>query len=115
MEGDTSVYQAFKLWLAGYVPLERNTLHYLVGAVLLAGAVIWSRRQLRSAPFLAALAVSLVLGVAMELADRRDDIASLGRWRWQSSLADIWRTIAFPLAGVLLLWWARGRSGGTRK
>ncbi|MEY8829790.1 hypothetical protein AB9K34_15500 [Sedimentitalea sp. XS_ASV28] len=51
----------------------------------------------------------------MELADRRDDIASLGHWRWRSSLADIWRTIALPLAGVLLLWWGRGRAGGSRK
>ncbi|WP_424985592.1 hypothetical protein [Microbulbifer sp. S227A] len=107
MEDDPSAYQGFKLWLAIHVPLERNTLHYLVGAVLVAGAVIWSRRGLRLGPFLIALAVALLMGVAMELADRRDDLASLGHWRWRASIADICRTIALPLAGVLLLW--RGR------
>ena len=105
MEVEISAYQAFKLWLAGYVPLDRNTLHYLVGVGLLAIAILCVRNQPRTRPLVLAFAVAFVLGVAMELADMRDDLATLGYWRWRASLLDLGRTIAFPLGGYLFARW----------
>ncbi|MDU9002929.1 hypothetical protein [Sedimentitalea todarodis] len=105
MEAETSAYQAFKLWLAGYIPLDRNTLHYLIGAGLLAAAMVHVRNRPRTRPLVLALIVAIALGAAMELADLRDDVATLGYWRWRASLLDFGRTIAFPLAGVLLARW----------
>lgn len=105
MEVETSAYQAFKLWLAGYIPLDRNTLHYLIGAGLLAGALVQVCRRPGMQPLVLALAVAVVLGVAMELADLSDDVATLGYWRWRAGLLDMGRTIAFPLAGLLLARW----------
>lgn len=105
MDLETSAYQGFKLWLAGYIPLDLNTLHYLIGAGLLLGAMVHVRKRPRMLPLVLALVVAIALGVGMELADMRDDLAALGYWRWRASLLDLGRTIAFPLVGVLLARW----------
>ncbi len=120
MEVETSAYQGFKLWLAGYVPLDRNTLHYLVGAALVSVALIRLRKQPRTRPLAVALVVAFILGVAMEIADMRDDVATLGYWRWPASLLDLGRTIAVPvgayiLARWLLKWPATSRDHGSRR
>lgn len=105
MEIETSAYQAFKLWLAGYIPLDRNTFHYLIGAGLLGIALFNVRKSPRTRPFALALAIAVVLGFAMEFADLRDDMATLGFLRWRASLLDLGRTIALPLAGFVVVHW----------
>lgn len=106
---ETSAYQAAKLWITGHVPLERNTIHYLIGLALLVAAGIVSVRRLRLAPFAWALGVAAVLGGAMEWADLRDDLASLGYRRWAASGADMLRTTVFPVLGVIAVAIAKNR------
>lgn len=101
MDVETSAYQAFKLWLGGYIPLERNTLHILFGLALASVATVFCRRGLRLRPFAIAFAAALLAGTAMELADRRDDIAAFGHWRLGTSLLDLGRTILFPASALI--------------
>lgn len=105
MEIETSAYQAFKLWLAGYIPLDRNTFHYIIGVGLLGVALFNVRKSPRTRPFALAVVIAGVLGFAMELADLRDDMATLGHWRWRASLLDLGRTITLPLAGFFVVRW----------
>ena len=114
MDPQTSAYQAFKLWLTGHVPLDRNTIHYLIGAALMMAAALRARRRPGLMPFAIALVLATVAGAAMEWADRRDDLAALGHWRWRASLIDLGRTIAFPALGfcvMLIRFKNRGRDG----
>ena len=104
MQAQTSDYQLFKLWLEQYVPIERDILHVMLGAGLLAVAFALTWRNRRLGPFLAALAIAMVLAVLMELLDRRDDLRVFGAWRWQASLGDIIRTTFFPAVGALVVW-----------
>ena len=103
MRDGTSDYQAFKIWLAGYVPVDRDWLHVLFGLFLVILALAATRRQWRLGPFVLALIAAVVLGVAMEMADRFDDIRTHGAWRWRESLADILRTAAVPLVSVVTM------------
>lgn len=112
MDVETSVYQAFKLGLAGHIPLERDTLHILLGLVLASGATLRCRRRFRIRPFAIAFAAALLAGSAMELADRSDDIAAFGHWRVGASLADLGRTILFPALGLIAVAAIRLRQRG---
>ena len=100
MAPETSTYQAFKIWLAGYVPIDRDLLHIIFGAGVLAIAVIgsgWRRGAV------GAFVVTLVLAVGMEAIDRRDDIALTGTWRWGESVTDVIRTVLVPALAVAWL------------
>ena len=115
MDVQTSAYQAFKLWLAGYVPLERDTLHILLGLCVVILAALHCRSGLRLIPFAVAFVAALLAGSAMELADRRDDIAAFGHWRVGTSLLDLGRTMLFPalaLAAVTLILRHRAQRDG---
>lgn len=98
---ETSAFQSLKLDLIAVLGLSKDALHPHVGLLLLfAAAGLW-RRPLRSPwPWLTVLTVAL----AGELLDRRDDLASLGYWRWQVSLHDLLNTLLWP---TLLTLWAR--------
>jgi len=98
---ETSSYQALKLWLQGYIPLDRDQFHLLIGAVILLAVWLWKR------PVLAAFGIALLAGVAMEVLDARDDLRSFGYWRWFESLTDIFLTIAVPLLANVLIWGRR--------
>lgn len=108
MSPDTSTYQAFKLWLGGYVPLDRDTLHFLVGFGLVLLVLLVARRKSLRWKLLVAFALSFFAGAVMEVLDRRDDIAWLGTWRVGASAVDLLRTIAIPgLALTLHLFWSQ--------
>lgn len=93
----TSTYQGLKLLIGQVVPLERNTIHILIGLLIVAIALALSRAGTIQRPLIWALGASLLAGVAMEALDRRDDIAWLGYWRWSVSLADVLRTVSVPV------------------
>lgn len=89
----TSLVQSLKLTLVSALGLSKDALHIHVGlgAFLLTALVF--RLPLRSWwPWLASAALAC-LG---EVVDMRDDLASLGRWRWQASLHDLWNTAFWP-------------------
>ena len=101
MGSGTSAWQGTKLWLHGYVPVDRDLLHLLIGLALLAAALVAGRQHPGPRPFVVALALATVLGAGMEVLDRRDDIASLGGWRWRESATDLLATILFPALGTI--------------
>lgn len=104
MEQDTSAYQSLKILLAEYVPIDRDILHVVIGLALTLVAIAMTGRSLRLRPFVGAFVVACILGAAMEILDMRDDIKSLGLWRWQASTLDFLRTIFVPAVGLLIVW-----------
>ena len=107
MEQSSSTYQSLKILFAAYVPIDRDILHVVIGLVLTAIAVSIARRSMRLWPFLVAFAIACFLGVAMEVLDIRDDIQSLGAWRWRASALDFIRTIFVPAVGLIIAWFIR--------
>jgi len=95
---ETSAFQSIKLAIVATTGLSKDALHIYVGlAVFLAVAVVL-RKPLRSTvPWLVAFAMA----IAGEVLDMRDDIASLGYWRWGASVHDALNTLFWPT--VLLL------------
>jgi hypothetical protein len=90
---ETSTVQAIKLAIVAATGLSKDALHLHVGMAVFLVAAMVSRRPVSSwLPWLAVLAVAL----AGEGVDMRDDLASLGHWRWSASLHDIVNTIAWP-------------------
>ncbi len=95
---ETSAVQMTKLLVMGFTGLSRDALHIYVGLIVyLVAALLW-RRSFRSVlPWLAVILVAM----AGELLDMRDDLNTVGHWRWKASLHDIVNTSFWP--GVLLL------------
>ncbi|PCJ10200.1 MAG: hypothetical protein COB16_02695 [Rhodobacteraceae bacterium] len=102
MDDQTSPYQSFKIWLAEYLPLDRDSLHVLIGLTLVLAAIFMTRKSLRLGPFIWALTAACAVGIGMEALDRVDDIRTLGAWRWRASLLDGARTIYVPLLAVFV-------------
>ena len=104
MSAEPSSYQVIKIWLEQYVPVERDTLHFVIGALILALVLVLTRHRRNLRPYLVALTLALALAIAMELLDRRDDLRSLSYWRWQESLWDVLRTISIPALACIWMW-----------
>ncbi len=100
---ETSHYQALKLLVGEYVPIDRDYLHILVGLLLVVVAVSVNRYRTRSSTFLLTFMVACAIGAAMEFADMFDDINSLGQWRWDESILDFLSTILFPAMALLFV------------
>jgi uncharacterized membrane protein YqgA involved in biofilm formation len=99
-----STFQGFKHEIVQFAALSKDALHIYVGlaAFLLAAAV--ARKGLKSVfPLLAVV----VIAVAGELLDARDDFRNLGRWRIGASLHDLLNTILWPLVLWLLARYSR--------
>ena len=96
---ETSTVQAIKLAIVSFTGLEKDALHIYVGLGIFLGFAALLKRPLRcAAPWLAVL----FFAVGGELFDMRDDIASLGLWRWRASLHDVLNTIFWPTVFLLL-------------
>lgn len=94
---ETSWYQGAKLVLESTLGVSKDALHVYVGLAVYLGASVVFRKPLNS---LLPLALVFLAAVAGEALDMRDDIASLGYWRWQASLGDIANTVLGPM----LIW-----------
>ncbi len=104
MQGEFSQYQAAKIRLAEYLPIDRDVLHVLIGGLLVLGAVfLWRRRQ-SVTPFVWALAIASVAALGMEYLDMQGDLQTYGSWRWRASLLDILRTISVPALSLFVVW-----------
>lgn len=96
---ETSTVQSIKLAIISTTGLSKDALHIYVGLAIFLVAAIVLRKPLRSVvPWLLVLAVV----VAGELVDMRDDILSLGYWRWGASVHDILNTLFWPTVLLLL-------------
>lgn len=96
---NTQPYQAFKLWLADYVPIDRDLLHIAIGALIVIAALWWKRDRLHA--LLAGLGLAFVAGFGMEVLDIRDSWVAGEVLRWDLSFADLLRTVADPLVALL--------------
>ena len=95
---ETSAVQSIKLAIVTATGLSKDALHIYVGlAVFLAAAVVLHKPLRSIVPWL----VIFAMAIAGEVLDMRDDIASLGYWRWGASLHDVLNTLFWPT--VLLL------------
>lgn len=96
---DTSITQTLKLAIVSATGLSKDALHIYVGMAVYLTLIVITRRF---KPCIALLAV-LLIACAGEWVDRRDDLASLGYWRWQASVHDILNTVFWPTV-LTLLW-----------
>ena len=74
MNSETSAFAQFKFWVVELIPLDRDYLHVLVGAALLVLYLLWKigrRRQFRGYEV---VGIALIVAVAAELMDIRDDL-----------------------------------------
>jgi hypothetical protein len=76
---EPSAVQAIKMAIVGASGLSKDALHIYVG---------------------------LAVAMAGELLDMRDDIASLGYWRWSASLHDMANTVFWPAVLAALARWS---------
>ena len=97
---ETSAVQSIKLALVQAVGLSKDALHIYVGLIVFFVVAITLRRRPASYLPLVAVVVTAILG---ELVDMRDDIKSLGAWRWRASLHDLANTVFWPLVITLLV------------
>ena len=99
-----SAFQTFKQDIQAVVGLSKDALHIYTGLIVfLVGAAI-ARQGLRSrAPLIAAV----VVAVAGELLDARDNVRSLGEWRVWASCRDVINTLFWPLMLWLLARYSR--------
>ena len=109
MEQSSSTYQSLKILIAEYVPIDRDILHVLIGLALTVVAVVIARKSMRLRPFLGAFVIACLLGATMEVLDLRDDLKTLGAWRWRASGLDFIRTIFVPTIGVFIAYMLQKR------
>ncbi len=93
----TSEYQLFKLRVLDVIPVSKDAAHIYVGMGCLLLALILFRAPLRS---YRALIPGVIAALAMEVIDLRDDLASVGHFRWGASLKDVVNTNLLPAALV---------------
>jgi len=95
----TSKYQLFKLRVLDVIPVSKDAAHVYVGMGCLLLALLIFRAPLRS---YRALIPGLIVAIAMEVFDLRDDLVSVGRFRWGASLKDMVNTNLLPLVLVTM-------------
>ena len=95
---EISVGQSIKLALVHAVGLSQDALHIYVGLIVFVVVAVPSRQ----AGYLPLIAV-VVTSTLGEVVDMRDDINSLGAWRWRASLHDLANTDFWPFVITLLV------------
>lgn len=97
---DTSNFQTIKLAVVGFTGLSKDALHVYVGLTVFLVVALVHKRRLRSLWTVGSVLLVASLG---ELLDMRDDLTSLGHWRWRASLHDIVNTTFWPMVLWVLL------------
>jgi hypothetical protein len=95
----TSAYQLLKLKVLHVVPLAKDAVHIYIGFACFVLAVIVLR--IRPTSFKAVLP-GLVVSLAMEISDMRDELVYNGHVLWAASLKDVVNTNLIPSVLVLL-------------
>ncbi len=96
---ETSTVQMIKLAIVATFGLSKDALHIYVGLTVFLVSAMLLKKPLRSiGPWLAVLAIA----ITGELLDMRDDILSLGHWRYMASMHDIINTLFWPTILMLV-------------
>ncbi len=97
---ETFAVQSLKLALVQAVGLSKDALHVYVGLIVFFVVVIALRKRSASPWPLTAVMMVAIVG---ELVDMRDDISSLGVWRWRASIHDVLNTAFWPFVITVLV------------
>ena len=97
---ETSAVQSLKLALVQAVGLSKDALHIYAGLIVFFVVIIPLRNRSASPWPLIAVMIVAIIG---ELVDMRDDINSLGAWRWRASIHDVLNTAFWPFVITLLV------------
>ncbi|UDM37912.1 hypothetical protein LIS44_12820 [Acinetobacter haemolyticus] len=92
-----STFQELKIYVVNFTELSRDALHIYAGLTLFFIVAFFHHHKLKSK--WAILAV-LIVAIAAELLDARDDLINHGLWHIGASVHDIINTIFWPL----LIW-----------
>ncbi len=97
---ELSTVQATKMALSTFASLSKDALHVHVALALFLAVLAFARNRHR---LLIAWVCVLLAALIGEAFDMRDNLATLGRWRWRASLHDILNTMLWPtiLAAVV--------------
>ncbi len=101
MSTERSAFSQLKRYVEELVPLDRDYLHILVGAAILASYLIWKavkRRQFRGHEV---VGIVFLVAVVAELMDFWDDIGETGYPDIAESLKDIILTVSVPAAAAI--------------
>ncbi|MCS4292729.1 putative membrane protein YqgA involved in biofilm formation [Comamonas sp. BIGb0152] len=90
---ETTAIQSVKLVIVSATGLSKDALHIYVGIAIFLVARLAFRKY---ANMFLPVAVVVVAACIGELLDMRDDINSLGYWRWAASLHDVVNTAFWP-------------------
>lgn len=91
---ETTAVQSLKLAIVSATGLSKDALHIYVGITVFLVAGLALRKYMNTFFPVAAVVAVACIG---ELLDMRDDINSLGYWRWGASLHDVVNTVFWPL------------------
>ena len=91
---ETSTFQAIKLAIVSVIGLSKDALHIYVGLTVYLLATLALRHRART---LWPVLLVFLIACMGEVVDMRDDIRSLGYWRWPASLHDVVNTVFWPL------------------
>ncbi|MGC3818811.1 hypothetical protein [Acinetobacter sp. G11] len=92
-----SKFQELKIYIVNFTELSRDALHMYAGLMLFFIVAFFHHRQLKSKW---SIWTVLIVAIAAELFDARDNLINHGLWRIGASLHDIINTIFWPL----LIW-----------
>ena len=101
MSAEGSIFRELKIYVEELVPLDRDFLHILVGAAILASYLIWKaakRRQFRGHEI---VGIVFFVAVVAELMDIWDGIEEEGYPNIAESLKDIVLTVSVPAAAAI--------------
>jgi hypothetical protein len=96
---ETTVFQAIKLAVVSVTGLSKDALHIYIGLTVYLAACLALRKSARNWWPVLLVVLIACLGEAL---DMRDDIHSLGHWRWRASLHDVVNTVFWPVVLYLL-------------
>ncbi|SMF93928.1 hypothetical protein SAMN02949497_1224 [Methylomagnum ishizawai] len=96
---ETSLVQAAKLAIVSATGLSKDALHIYVGLTVYWVTTLAIGKHTRAFHPLLIVVFIACLG---EMLDMRDDISSLGYWRWSASLHDVVNTSFWPFVLYLI-------------
>ena len=96
---ELSTVQTIKMAVSSTIGLSYDALHVYVSlAVFFTTASVFHKSLRSLIPWL----VVLLVAVAGELLDRRDDLSQLHYWRWGASLHDVGNTMFWPSVFLIM-------------
>lgn len=90
---DIASFAALKLAIVKTTGLSKDALHIHIGLLVFCLGCLVLRKPLRA--WTPLLWVALMVGVG-EWLDRRDNLASMGKWLWDDSVHDALNTLFWP-------------------